>query len=110
MPAIVGAFCDEAQVREPIVSPVYADLAGIPPTLVQVGDHEILLSDSTRFADNMKAAGRRVDLHIWPDMWHVFQYFIGQMPESKKAIEDIGRFLRSEFSTDRPALPSDRAA
>ena len=110
MPHIVAGFCDESQIRKPIVSPVHADLNGFPPTLVQVGDHEILLSDSTRFADNMRAAGRRVDLHIWPDMWHVFQYFIGQMPESKKAIDDIGRFLRSEFSTDRKALASDRAA
>lgn len=110
MPDLVAGFCDESQVRAPLVSPVYADLDEFPSTLVQVGDHEILLSDATRFADNMRAAGRPVDLHIWPDMWHVFQYFIGQMPESKKAIEDIGRFLRSEFSTDRKSLRSDRAA
>ena len=110
MPEIVAAFCDDEQVSDPNVSPVNADLSGFPPTLVQVGDHEILLSDSTRFADNMKAADRPVDLHIWPDMWHVFQYFIGQMPESRKAIDDIGRFLRSEFSTDRKSVRSDRAA
>ena len=61
-------------------------------------------------ADKIRAAGGRVDLHIWPDMWHVFQYFIGQMPESRKAIDDIGRFLRSEFSTDRKNLQENRAA
>lgn len=101
MPGVVGHYCDAGDTREPLISPVFADAAGLPPTLIQVGDHEILLSDSTRLADNIKASGGRVDLHIWPDMWHVFQYFIGQMPESGKAVDDIARFLRSEFSTDR---------
>lgn len=101
MPDVVAFFCDETECREPLVSPVHADASNLPPTLIQVGDHEILLSDSTVFADNIKSAGGRVDLHIWPDMWHVFQYFVGQMPESRKAIDDIGRFLRSEFATDR---------
>ena len=99
MPSLVANFCDPTQVYEPLVSPVHADVTGFPPTFIQVGDHEILLSDSTRLADNIRASDGRVDLHVWPDMWHVFQYFIGQMPESRKAIEDIGRFLRLEFST-----------
>ena len=110
MPALVANFCDESEVRKPMVSPVHADAGGLPPTLIQVGDHEILLSDSTEFADNIKAAGGRVDLHVWPDMWHVFQYFIGHMPESRKAIDDIGWFLRSEFATDRIDLKNSQAA
>jgi acetyl esterase/lipase len=110
MPAVVANFCDDSQVTDPMISPVRADASDLPPTLIHVGDHEILLSDSTRLADNIKAAGGRVDLHIWPDMWHVFQYFVGQMPESRKAIDDIARFLRSEFSTDRKDLAAGRAA
>lgn len=110
MPALVAHFCAADAVREPLISPVFADAAGMPPTLIQVGDHEILLSDATRFADNIRATGGRADLHIWPDMWHVFQFFIGQMPESRKAIDDIGRFLRSEFSTDRAAPRASRVA
>jgi acetyl esterase/lipase len=110
MPTVVANFCDRETAADPMVSSVRADASGLPPTLIQVGDHEILLSDSTRFADNIKAAGGRVDLHIWPDMWHVFQYFIGQMPESSKAIDDIARFLRSEFSTDRQDPAAERAA
>ena len=110
MPDAVKHFCDARTAEDPLVSPVRADASNLPPTLIQVGDHEILLSDSTRFADNMRAAGGRVDLHIWPDMWHVFQYFIGLMPESAKAIDDIGRFLRSEFSTDRADLEREKAA
>jgi acetyl esterase/lipase len=110
MAQLVENFCSSQELRDPMVSPVHADAAGFPPTLIQVGDHEILLSDSTRLADNIKATGGRVDLHIWPDMWHVFQYFVGQMPESKKAIDDIGRFLRSEFATDRIDLKKSEAA
>ena len=110
LPAVVSKFCDKDEIRSPLVSPVFADASGLPPTLIQVGDHEILLSDSTRMADKINAAGGRADLHIWPNMWHVFQFFIGQMPESKKAIDDIARFLRSEFSIDRLDLKQNQAA
>ena len=110
MPDVVAWFCDDRAAADPLVSPVRADAAGLPPALIQVGDHEILLSDSTRLADNIRATGGRVDLHVWPDMWHVFQYFIGLMPESAKAVADIGRFLRSEFSTDRADLVREEAA
>lgn len=110
LPVVVSRFCDEEQIRYPLVSPVMADASELPPILIQVGDHEILLSDSTRLADNIKAAGGRVDLHIWPNMWHLFQFFVGQMPESRKAVEDIARFLRSEFGIDRGVLRKGRAA
>jgi len=110
LPTIARRFCTEEEIRSPLVSAVLADASGLPPTLIQVGDHEILLSDSTRMADNIRNAGGNVDLHIWPKMWHVFQFFIGQMPESKKAIDDIARFLRSELATDRMDLHKTEAA
>lgn len=110
LPEIARRFCTEDEIRSPLVSAVFADASGLPPTLIHVGDHEILLSDSIRMADNIKVAGGRVDLHIWPDMWHVFQFFVGQMPESKRAIDDIGRFLRSEFSVDRIDIQKGKAA
>lgn len=67
--------------------------------LVQVGDHEILLSDATRIVDKINAAGGQATLQVWPDMWHVFQYFVGKMPESMRAIEDIGAFLKLQLAT-----------
>lgn len=67
--------------------------------LVQVGDHEILLSDATRIVDRINAAGGQATLQVWPDMWHVFQYFVGKMPESMRAIEDIGAFLKLQLAT-----------
>ena len=72
-------------------------LEGLPPMLIQVGDHEILLSDSERLADECVAAGIDVELQIWPEMWHVFQMFVGKMPESRRAIKKIGAYIQSRF-------------
>ena len=65
---------------------------------IQVGDDEILLNDSTRLAEKLEAAGIDVELEIWPDMWHVFQMFIGKMPESRKAVEKIGQYINKMVS------------
>ncbi len=94
MPIVAEFYCSADAVREPLVSPVFANVSGLPPAFIQVGDHEILLSDSTRFADKLTAAGINVTLQVWPDMWHVFQFFGSKMPESEAALVDIARFLR----------------
>ena len=93
-------YCDPEQVTNPLVSPVFADVGGLPPALIQVGDHEILLSDATRMADKLSAAEGDVTLEVWPGMWHVFQYFIGKMPESKRAIRRIARYLRARLAIE----------
>jgi acetyl esterase/lipase len=103
MPEVVKKYCSEYDLKNPLVSPVYADASDLPPTLIQVGDHEILLSDSIRLADNIEKAGGEVTLQIWPEMWHVFQFFIGQMPESKKAIKRIAEYLRLQFGGNAAA-------
>ena len=110
LPAVVEKIVDLSETKNPLVSPVYADATGLPPTFIQVGDHEILLSDSIRMADHIRMAGGRAELAIWPDMWHVFQFFVGQMPESLQAIEDIGGFLRAEFENRARQPAKDQAA
>jgi acetyl esterase/lipase len=99
---IARKYSPEGDLGYPLLSPVYADATGLPDTLIQVGDHEILLSDSTRLSDNIVAAGGKVTLQVWPEMWHVFQFFVRQMPESKRAIGDIANFIR-----DTLAAPKD---
>ena len=94
---IAAMYQPDGELTNPLVSPVFADANGLPPMLIQVGDHEILLSDSTRLTGNITAAGGEVSLKVWPEMWHVFQFFIGQMPESKRAIIDIGDYIRGRF-------------
>jgi acetyl esterase/lipase len=66
--------------------------------LIQVGDDEILLDDSTRLAEKLEAAGIDVEIEVWPDMWHVFQMFVGKMPESRRAIEKIGAYINKAIS------------
>jgi epsilon-lactone hydrolase len=104
MPFVARYYCSPAQLRNPLVSPVYADLSRLPPLYIQVGSDEILLSDSTRAADAIKAAGGVVELEIWPGMWHVFQAFVHQMPESAAAIDKIGAYVRRALTSD-PAGP-----
>ena len=95
---------EEAQdPRNPLLSPVFANVAGLPPTLIHVGDDEILLSDSTRFADKLKTSGINVEIEVFPEMWHVFQLFVGKMPESKAAVKKIGAFIQSRFSAPAEA-------
>jgi acetyl esterase/lipase len=78
----------------PLCSPLHGDLRGLPPLLVQVGDAEVLLDDSTRFAAKAKAAGVDVTLEVWPDMPHVWHLFAPFLPEATEAIEHIGQFVR----------------
>jgi acetyl esterase/lipase len=75
------------------VSPLYADLRGLPPLLIQVGDRETVLDDSIAFADKTRAAGVDVDLQVWDGMIHVFQMFGAELPEALRAIASIAGFL-----------------
>ena len=74
------------------VSPLFADLTGLPPLMIQVGDHESLLVDSLRLAEAARRDGIEMDLEVWPGMWHVWQ-MTPQVPEARRAVEKIGLFL-----------------
>lgn len=96
---VAGYYCpDESEWQNPLVSPVFANVAGLPPMLIQVGDDEILLSDSTRLAEKLEAEGIEVELEVWPHMWHVFQMFIRKMPESGAAVARIAAYIQKHFS------------
>jgi acetyl esterase/lipase len=105
---VVRHYCPDEDLRNPMLSPVFANVAGLPPTLVHVGDDEILLSDATRFADKLRGAGIEVELEIFPDMWHVFQLFVGKMPESGAAVQMIGRFIRDALMAQDSSAPETR--
>ena len=95
---VAGYYCpDESEWKNPLVSPVFANVAGLPPMLIQVGDDEILLSDSTRLAEKLEAEGVEVELEVWPHMWHVFQMFIRRMPESGAAVRKIAAYIQKRF-------------
>ena len=86
-------YLGDGDPKAPLASPVFADLRGLPPLLIQVGAAEVLLDDSTRLAERARAAGVAVELEVWPDMVHVFQAFAALVPEGQQAIERIGAHL-----------------
>jgi acetyl esterase/lipase len=90
-------YVSGGDIRDPLAAPLYADLAGLPPLLIQVGTAELLLDDSTRLAERAKAAGVAVDLEAWQDMIHVWQALAPLVPEATEAIAVIGQYLRKQL-------------
>lgn len=83
--------------RLPLAAPLHADLTGLPPLLIQVGDSEVLLDDSQRLAERARRAGVEVRLEVWPEMIHVWHFFAAAGPEAKKGLAEIADFLNYHF-------------
>jgi len=90
-------YCASSDPRHPLVSPVFANLTGLPPLLIQVGDDEILLDDSTRLAANAKRDGVSAELQIWEGAFHVFQA-LPSLPEAAEALAKVATFARARFT------------
>jgi monoterpene epsilon-lactone hydrolase len=88
------AYLGSLDPRTPLASPLYADLTGLPPLLVQIGTAELLFDDARRLADHARAAGVGVTLEPWDDMIHMWHFFAAMLPEGQQAIDRIGEFVR----------------
>ena len=86
-----------ADARSPLAAPLYADLSGLPPLLIQVGTSETLYDDATRLAERARAAGVDATLQTWQEMVHVWHLFAPLLPEGQQAIEAIGEFLKGRW-------------
>ncbi|WXG39398.1 MAG: alpha/beta hydrolase [Candidatus Freyarchaeum deiterrae] len=92
----ITSYLDGADPSDPSVSPLLADLKGLPPLLFQASTCEMLFSDSKRLVDRAKAAGVKATLQTWDNMVHVFQQFgLHDLPESKEAIDKIVEFIKN---------------
>lgn len=87
------AYVGTADPRNPLLSPIFADLHGLPPLLIQVGSDELLLSDARRVTERAQAAGVAVTLSVFSHMWHVFQMFAPSLPEARQAVNALGAFI-----------------
>lgn len=87
-------YLGNADPKNPLASPLYADLHGLPPMLIQVGRDECLLDDSVRLAERARDQGTDATVTVWDGMWHVFQAFAAQVPEAQKAVNEIGEWVR----------------
>jgi len=83
--------------RMPLISPVYADLRELPPIMIQVGSDEILLRDAVLLAERACQAGVDTTLDVWENMWHVWHFFSRQMPEGRRAMNEVGQYVRSHL-------------
>lgn len=86
-------YCDAEQRRNPWISPLWADLRGLPPIYIQAGQCEILYDSIRAFADRAREQGTAVTLESWEDMNHVFQMFGMDAPQSSEALRRIGEVI-----------------
>ncbi len=97
-----AAYLGDASAEDPIASPHYADLRGLPPLIIHVGDREILRDDSVRLADHARAAGIETELKVWPVVPHVWQ--LAQfVPEARQSLLQAADFLKRHIMPERTA-------
>ena len=95
---LAGAYIPkEIDRRDPRVSPLFADLRGFPPTLIQVGSAETLFADAARFAAAAGAADVGVTLEIWPHMIHAWHLWNAHLEDGRRALASAGRFIRAHL-------------
>ena len=92
-------LCKNTDLRNPIVSPINADLRGLPPIYIQAGDAEILYDMIQSFYEKAQAQGINVKLDVWRHMNHDFQAFGDLMPESKEALNRIGQVIKENLDS-----------
>src|SRR5437660_898399 len=90
-------YFGSADPRNPLVSPLYADLHGMPPIIIHAGEREVLRDDSTRLAERIRAAGPEVVLSVWPVVPHVWQIFNRIVPEGRQSLAQMAEFLQKRI-------------
>jgi acetyl esterase/lipase len=92
--AMAGHYAAGHDRRDPLLSPLWGDLGGFPPLLIQAGADELLLSDATRLRERARAAGADVRLSVYPHMWHAWQVWAPYLPEAAQAVREAGEWVR----------------
>ncbi len=87
------AYLGEHSRRDPLASPLLADLAGLPPLLIQVGREEVLLDDARRLHAKVEAAGGSSELHVYEDVPHGWHYGAPFLPETREALREVAEFI-----------------
>jgi epsilon-lactone hydrolase len=95
--SVIAHYCPGGDPADPRISPLRGDVAGLPPTLFQCSEDEMLLDATLRMAKKMKAAGVDVTLQTWPKVFHVWQLAADVLPEARRAIDDIVAFMTARL-------------
>lgn len=86
-----AAYAAGRDLADPGISPLFGDMAGLPPAILTTGTRDLLLSPTVQLADAMRRAGGTVDLRVWEQMWHVFEFY--DLPEARHSLAEIAAFL-----------------
>ncbi|PYB83250.1 alpha/beta hydrolase [Pseudomonas koreensis] len=92
---LARAFLGDTLANHPLASPVFADVTGLPPILVQIGENELMLSDAMRLANHLAENRVRVNLEVWPGMFHAWHFYAGMLAEGQQALESSVRFIEA---------------
>jgi Esterase/lipase len=95
--AIARNYFGSNDTHLPMISPLYGNLEGFPPTLLHAGDYDVFLSDSCRLKEKLEIAGVRVNLKVWSKMWHIFLMQASLVPEANRSLEEICQYVMDEF-------------
>jgi acetyl esterase/lipase len=95
-----------ADASDPHISPIFGDLSGLPPLLIQVGSHEVLLSDALRLAERAALSDVPVTLEVTPGVPHVFQGFSGLLDEAGAALDRASDFVRAQLAHSPAFVPT----
>ncbi|MBA4383379.1 MAG: alpha/beta hydrolase [Anaerolinea sp.] len=94
---VMAHYVQKHDLGDPYLSPLTADLSGLPPILIQAGEGEILLDDARRFSERAKAAGVDMTLEVWPAMWHDWHVCVPDLDEANQAIKNIAEFVHEKI-------------
>lgn len=90
-------YVGDGELKHPYASPLFGDLVGLPPIIIQVGNNETLRDDSIRFGEKARKAGVDVQLKVWQGMFHCFPLLAPMFPEATEALEEVCRFIRTSL-------------
>ena len=93
------AYLGDADPSDPLASPLFGELRGLPPVRIHVGDEEILLDDSRRYVARAVEAGVDAKLDVWLGMPHGFVGSVGSLAAANQALDAVGTFLREQLRT-----------
>jgi acetyl esterase/lipase len=94
----ISWYVPDRDVKNPLVSPLYADLAGLPPLFVHVGGHESFLDDATRVAQRDEDGAVQVELKVWPEAFHAVHLFAGMIPEADQALAEAASWIAERLA------------
>lgn len=97
--AFAKEYLGDADPKSPLASPIYADLSGLPPLIIQVGTSEAIYDDATWLRDHAMRAGVDVTFEAWEDMVHVWQRYASKLPEAQLAVDRLGEFVNEKLGS-----------